>query len=268
MTSFPQPCISQWYISSLCKRYPSRYKHILHICAWHTPSKQYWYMYIAKAWQITHLIYIHKVISHHVEHATLKYIYIYTVRKKEEKRQQEQGNNQSEGNSLAAAYASDHVLCLQGFSERIVKQNSITSCQNMQMNPTMGWEGIKEPSLINDKPRWNHPIHSLSFINKGMLLTSSLCGHSSATGQRLHTCTCTVYARTVVTSLIWQNGVWIWPAEAPEWDSMRHTALFPCHVALLQVSGCFWIVSDMFVDGCVCMEGRKAGCHTHTHTDA
>lgn len=29
----------------------------------------------------------------------------------------------------------------------------------MQMNHNMGWEGIKDPSLINDKPGWNPLFH-------------------------------------------------------------------------------------------------------------
>lgn len=55
------------------------------------------------------------------------------------------------------------------FSEQTVEQNSITFWRKMQMNHNMGWEGIKDPSLINDKPGWN-PLFRGSAIGKLQVL--------------------------------------------------------------------------------------------------
>lgn len=64
--------------------------------------------------------------------------------------------NKSEISLLAAARTLDHVS---RFSEQTVAHNSITSWHRMQMNHNMGRDGIKDPSLINDKPGWNLLFH-------------------------------------------------------------------------------------------------------------
>lgn len=57
--------------------------------------------------------------------------------------------NKSESSLLAAACTLDHIFKIFRANRGAKLHYLLTQ---MQMNHNMGWEGIKDPSLINDKP--------------------------------------------------------------------------------------------------------------------
>lgn len=86
-----------------------------------------------------------------------KHVVLPRDREQGEKMSKRKRHNKSESSLLAAACTLDHIFKIFRANRGA---NSITSWHRMQMYHNMGWDGIKDPSLINDKPGWNPFFHS------------------------------------------------------------------------------------------------------------